>query len=93
MNTLFLLMAEFDTAQIPLDECCQKYFDLELPEAKRRAARQTLPVPAFKVRESNKSKWFIHAQDLATLIDHQRAEARREHEAIQQAGAPLRKAS
>lgn len=93
MNTLFLLMAEFETAQIPLEACCEKYFDLSLQKARNAAAHHRLPVPAFKVRESQKSTWFIHAQDLADHIDHQRAKARREHAKIQRAGAPLRKAS
>ena len=46
MNTLFLLMAEFNgQAEIALDDLCPKYTGMESAKAKRAAARQSLPFP------------------------------------------------
>ncbi|GAB2507347.1 pyocin activator PrtN family protein [Microbulbifer agarilyticus] len=74
MNTLFLLMAEFDSADIPLDRCCGKYFGLTWRKAAERARLQQLPVPAYR-GGSQKSPWLISAADLAGHIDKCRAEA------------------
>jgi len=34
--TFFGLLAEFGAAEIPLEECCLKYFSLDAPFSKRR---------------------------------------------------------
>ncbi|MGH1371161.1 MAG: pyocin activator PrtN family protein [Cellvibrionaceae bacterium] len=75
MNTVFLLMAEFETADIPLKDCCEKYFGLQIKEACRKAATQKLPVPVFR-GGSQKSGWLISAQDLANFLDQKREDAR-----------------
>ncbi|HZR37688.1 MAG TPA: pyocin activator PrtN family protein [Nevskia sp.] len=77
VTTFFALMAEFNTADIPLEKVCSKYFGLELKEACRRASLQRLPVPAFR-GGSQKSPWLISAADLAKHIDEQREAAVRE---------------
>lgn len=85
VSTFFALFAEFGTAQIPLDACCEKYFGISSAEkAKQRAAQHNLPVPAYRCG-SQKSQWFINAQDLADLIDHQHEQAKKDHAAIQAA--------
>lgn len=68
-RTLFLLLAEFGTGQIPLDRCAH-HFGLSPDEAKRAAARQKLPVPAFRLG-SQKSPWLVSAEALAKYIDTQ----------------------
>lgn len=78
-STYFGLLAEFGCAEIPLAECCQKYFDLSPEEAKRRASMHRLPVPAYRAG-SQKSPWLVAAEDLAALIDAQKAAARAEHQ-------------
>lgn len=85
MNTLFLLMAEFETAEIPLDALAEKYLGLSPAQAKRRAARQALPFPAHRGSRSQKAPWLVHTQDLANHLDAQREEAAREWKAINQA--------
>src|SRR5690554_3310893 len=83
MNTLFLLMAEFDgQAEVSLDDLCPKYTGLEVAKAKREAARQSLPFPARRATRSQKSGWLVHLQDLASYLDTERARARKEWEAI-----------
>ena len=43
-STYFALLAEFNTAQIPLDAICEKYFGLSSTKAKRRRRIATMPL-------------------------------------------------
>ena len=70
-STYFNLMSEFGTAQIPLEAVCKKYFNLSLANAKRAAAKQNLPVPAFKMKDKENGIYFIKAEMLAEHIDKQ----------------------
>ncbi len=72
MNTLFLIMAEFETAEIPLDDLADKYLGLS-------------PAQAHRGSRSQKAPWLVHAQDLANHLDAQREEAAREWKAINEA--------
>lgn len=79
MNTTFLaLMMEFETGDVPLADCCEKYFGINLKAAERAARKQELPVPCFR-GGSQKSKWMIDAKDLAIWLDKLKEEARRAH--------------
>ena len=82
MNTVFLIMAEFESAEIPLDALAEKYLNLSPAQAKRRAARQALPFPVHRGSKRQKAPWLVHAKDLADHIDQQREQARREWKAI-----------
>lgn len=73
-STVFMLMAEFGSAEIPLALVCEKYFGLKESEAKRQAALGTLPVKAHRLA-GQKSPWLISAIDLAEVIDQQRQAA------------------
>ena len=79
-STFFGLMAEFGSSQIPLAACCRTYFGCNEPQAKTLAARNALPVPAFKLG-GKKSGWFIKAEELAEHIDHQSEIGRKRWEA------------
>ncbi len=67
MNTFFALMAEYGTAQIPVEKCAH-LFGLSPKKAEEYAGRQQLPVAAFRVG-SQKSPWLVSAQDLAAHLD------------------------
>ncbi len=73
-STFFALMAEYETASVELSRVCEKYFGLRPPEAAKRANTNRLPVPAYRCG-TQKAKWLIHIDDLATHIDSQRAVA------------------
>lgn len=72
MNTLFLLMAEFNTPVVPLGQICEKYFGLAPRTAKDRATANRLPIPAW--RESQKAEYLVSLIDLANYIDEKRKE-------------------
>ncbi|HEV2538364.1 MAG TPA: pyocin activator PrtN family protein [Frateuria sp.] len=86
MNTLFLLMAEYGTAQIPLGRCAQ-LFGMTPEEAAKRAGRAALPVPAFRVG-SQKSPWLVDATRLAAYLDERKAQAATDWHRINAAGGP-----
>lgn len=66
--TLFLVLAEYGTAQIPVERCAAQ-FGMTPNEAKAAARRQALPVPCYRLG-SQKSPWVV---DAAALADHIRA--------------------
>lgn len=82
MNTVFLLMAEFNSPIIPLSAVCKKYFGMEIRTAKRNACEMKLPIPFFKATESQKSEWVCHAEDLASYIENKRHIAREDFNKI-----------
>jgi hypothetical protein len=75
MNTLFLVMAQFETAEIPLEKLCDQ-FGMSLPQANRKAALHDLPVPFYK--KAGKGGYFCAASDWASYIDKKAAAARNE---------------
>ena len=79
-TTYFALVMEYETADILLSDCCEKYFGVELRSAERLARQQRLPVPCFR-GGSQKSKWMVDASDLANWLDMLKEEARRAHNA------------
>lgn len=80
--TYFGLLAEFGAAEIPLEKCCLKYFSLDIPQAKRKAMLQQLPVKAYRGNHSQKAGWLIDAKDLAEWLDALKAKAEKDHAAM-----------
>lgn len=78
MNTFFAILAEYETAQIPVERCAA-LFGLEPKEACRRASLQRLPVPAFRAG-TQKSPWLVDAKHLAQHLDDAKARAKIEWE-------------
>lgn len=87
MNTVFLLMAEYGTTDIPLEVVAEKYMGLARREAYNRAARQSLPFPAYRPGVTQKSPWVVRITDLAEYLDTARAAAARDWQQIQHASA------
>jgi hypothetical protein len=74
MKTFYGLMAEFETAEIPLEKVCLKYFNLDIKTAAERAGRAKLPVPAYRAG-TQKSQWLVSAHALAEHLDERKKEA------------------
>jgi hypothetical protein len=75
-KTLFLVLAEFGTSQIPVEQCAHHFGMTEL-EAKRAAKRQGLPIPCYRLG-SQKSPWLVSAEALAEHIRAQQTAAKDE---------------
>ncbi|WP_082300983.1 pyocin activator PrtN family protein [Photorhabdus luminescens] len=84
MNTTFLLMAEFETATIPLSDIAERYLGMKPATAEQKASLGLLPLPTFRCNDSQKSPRMVHVSDLAELIDKKRKESKDEMEYLAQ---------
>lgn len=87
MQTILLLMVQFDgKTQIPLESICEEFLGMKPKTAAFKAAAKTLPIPAYKMRDSERAGWFIDIRDLAAHIDQQRLDAKKHYEQIEKRG-------
>ncbi|MEE5107953.1 pyocin activator PrtN family protein [Pseudomonas alliivorans] len=80
MNTLFLLMAQYNgMAVIPLDRVCVDYMNLSVEKFKRKRLDGEIDIPVVRLgANSQKAGLGIHLKDLAYYIDKQRDKATKE---------------
>ncbi len=78
MNTVFMLLAQFEEAIIPLGKVCDDYFGCSLRTAMNKAKAEDLPIPTFKIGSSAKAPYYIHLNDLVEYIDTKKAKAKEE---------------
>jgi Pyocin activator protein PrtN len=80
MNTVFLLMAQFDSAAvIPIDVVCRDYFaPLTVPTLLRKISAGEIPLPLVRMETSQKGAKGVHLTDLAEYIDKRRKAAVKE---------------
>lgn len=83
MITSLALMAIYKAPAIPLADICEKYFALSFGEAMKRAARNELPVPTFRLTNSQKAPVMVSVEALGAHIDKQADEAQRQWERSQ----------
>ncbi|MBL4835773.1 MAG: pyocin activator PrtN family protein [Pseudomonas sp.] len=85
MNTLFLLMAQYDgQAIIPLAKVCEDYLSHLTPEKlQRKVMAGEVDLPITRMEGSQKSARGVHLQDLAKYLDEQRAKAIIENDKLQ----------
>jgi len=76
-STYFGLLAEFNTAEIPLKLVCDKYLGLSNKMAHERAAMNKLPLPTYR-GGSQKSTRLVSAEVLADHIDSCKLKAQQE---------------
>jgi hypothetical protein len=75
IDTERALLATYGSPLVPVEDVCETYFGIGAQEARRRAALNLLPVPAFRMTESRKAPLFVRIADLAALIDRRSAKA------------------
>ncbi|NBN74801.1 MULTISPECIES: pyocin activator PrtN family protein [Proteus] len=81
MNTVFLLLAEYETSQIPLSVVAEKFLSISPSWADKKANLGELPFPTY--RDNQKSGRLVHIVDLAEWIDKKRETAKQEFEHLQ----------
>jgi hypothetical protein len=79
MNTLYFLMAEFETVTPALSDICEKYLGMKPRTAEDKAAIGRLPIPTFRLGDTQKAPRLVHLEDLASHIDKMRQDARDLH--------------
>jgi hypothetical protein len=70
-------MSLYKTPTIPLSEVCERFFCLSYEEALKKAARNELPVPTFRLTPSRKAPLMVTAEALGNWIDKTSEEAAR----------------
>lgn len=83
MITSLALMSIYKSPAIPLIEVCERYFSLSYEEALKKAARNELPVPTFRLANSRKAPLMVSAETLGQWIDKNEADARAQWERSQ----------
>lgn len=83
MITVLALMSIHKSPVIPLADICTQYFALSYHEASKRAARNELPVPTFRLTKSAKAPLMVTAEALGAWIDAQAAKAAEQWERSQ----------
>lgn len=78
MNTMFLLLAEFETPTIPLSDIAERYLGMKPSTADKKAGCGDLPIPTFRIGDTQKAPRMVHISDLAEYIDNRRKEAKKE---------------
>lgn len=83
MITSLALMSIYKAPAVPLSEICQQYLGLSYEEAMRKAARNELPVPTFRLTASQKAPVMVSVEELGTWIDRTAEKARAQWERSQ----------
>lgn len=84
MNTVFLLLAEYETGDIPLHIIGEKYFGFNRRTTTEWALGKKFPFPVFRAG-SAKSEWLVSVQDFAVFLDEKKSEARNQIETLKKA--------
>lgn len=84
MNTLFLLMAQFDgRALVPVDEVCSAFFPhLSRATMLRKVLAGEIRLPLVQIEQSQKAAKAVHLVDLARYIDDRRTAGLRDFERL-----------
>lgn len=77
-STYFALMAEFNTAHIPITEIGKKYFGYDDQKSKTTAAKSQYPFPVFRVG-TQKSVWMVDIAVMAEYLDKVKEKANQEY--------------
>lgn len=84
MNTLFLLMAQYNgQAIIPVDTVCTDYFSHLSPKnLRQKIALGEIDIPLVQLENSRQSARGVHVRDLAAYLDKQHQSAKDDHERL-----------
>ena len=83
MNTIFLLLAQYQTLIIPIEQVCEHYFRHLTPEKLlRKTTSGEIDLPIVRIEKSQKSSRGVHLEDLARYLDEQRRRALTENDKL-----------
>jgi len=68
---------------LPLDEVAQSIFNITPRIAQRKAATNTLPIPAFRINGTRRGPLYVVRQDLEKWIADRTARAKSQHRKMQ----------
>lgn len=79
MKTEFLLMAQYNSAIVPVEAVCRDYFaPLTVDKFMRKVAAGEIQIPIVRMSASQKAAKGVHLTDLADYLDRRREAALKE---------------
>lgn len=78
MKTAYMLLAEYESSDIPLNLIAEKYFGCSAKCTNQMARHNEFPFPVFR-GGNPKSHWLVNVVDLAQYLDEIKAKAREKH--------------
>lgn len=69
-KTELMLLAVHRSPLVPLADVCDQYFGVGYEVARARAALNRLPIPAWRMGDSQKAPLMVRLADLAACIDN-----------------------
>ena len=79
MNTAMLLMAQYNTAVIPIETVCRDYFrHLTVKKLSEKIASGAISLPLTRIEDSQRAAKGVHISHLASWIDARMVKAERE---------------
>jgi len=79
MKTAFILLAQYESAVIPVEIVCRDYFQHLTPASfARKSLAGDIQIPVIQIEDSQKATRGVHVADLAKWIDDRRATAVKE---------------
>lgn len=71
---------------VPLDDIAQQFFSITPKIARRKAALNMLPVPAFRINGSRKGPLYVKKSDLEAMVQRRYDEAKASNARMYAAG-------
>ena len=68
MNTLYLLLAEYETIHVKAEQVAEKYLGIDRKTTMSKAAKGQLPFPTFK-EKSERAPLLVDLRDVAEWLD------------------------
>ncbi|MDY0136383.1 MAG: pyocin activator PrtN family protein [Thiomicrospira sp.] len=82
LETKTMLFHKYGTPLLKVSDIAQDYLGMNEQTAKRSAREGTLPIPAFRLSESNKAPWLVSIDHLAAYIDKRITLAQTDHQKL-----------
>ena len=64
---------------VSLDSICEEYFNIKPKFARRKATLHTLPVPAFRLTNTERGPFYVLRSDLETYLQQRVQRAKAQH--------------
>lgn len=88
MRTEFLLMAQYNTAIVPIEAVCRDYFrHLTVKKLSEKIARGEINLPLTRIEDSQRAAKGVHISHLSAWIDARMMKAEKETRALASDGA------
>ena len=87
MSDLNDLINFIENELVLLDDVAEKFFNLTPKIARRKAALNILPVPAFRINGSRKGPLYVRKADLEAMLQQRYEQAKLSNQRMVAAGA------